>query len=133
MTAVMTELEIIDAIGAEVAAHEKATPRALGLVEKGLKLFPQSPRLWMVRGDLIQISDDDERYSLEDALESYRTALRLDPNNAEAYESLGHYFDAVAENPKEAEPYFRKAIALGGGKSAHDGLAQVLEQLGRSD
>jgi len=129
----MTELEIINAVGGEVAAHNKATAHALDLVEQGLKLYPRSPRLWILRGDLIQVSDDTTQYELEDALKSYRAAVRLDPRSPEAYESLGRYFDAVENRPREAESYFRKAIELGGGDSARDALAEVLEQLGRSE
>ncbi len=129
----MTEAEIIEAIGEEVAKHESATPAALRLVEQGVKQYPASASLWMIRGDLIQVSDDDGRYSLDDALESYRTALALEPSRPEVHESIGHYLDAVAEKPAEAEAYFRKALDLGGGKSAREGLAQVLEQLGKAD
>ena len=127
----MTELEFIDAIGAEVAAHDRATPRAFNLVEKGLEQFPESSRLWILKGDLIQV-DESERYQLEDALESYRTAVRVEPDSAEAHESLGHYFNAVDDSPQEAERHFRKAVKLGS-QSAHEGLAQVLEQLGKSE
>jgi len=130
---VMTEAELIDAIGAEVAEHNSATPQALSMVEDGLKRFPKSARLWILRGDLIQVSDDDGRYFLDDALESYLAALRCDPDSAEANESIGHYLDAVQNEPEKAEPYFRRAIALGGGEGAQDGLKQVLEQLGRTE
>lgn len=74
----MTELDVIDATRTEVAAHDKATPRALHLIEEGLKLFPRSSRLWILRGDLIQVSDEVERYALADALplSSIRAARR---------------------------------------------------------
>jgi len=129
----MTEKQIIDAIGREVAEHDRATAHALQLVEDGLTRYPSSARLWILRGDLIQVSDDVERYSLEDALTSYRTAVKLEPGSAEAHESIGHFLDAVANEPAAAEPYFRRALELGGGKSAREGLAQVLEQLGRAE
>ena len=129
----MTELEIIDAIGEEVAEHDRATPRAMQLVEEGLKEYPASARLWILRGDLIQVSDDVDTYSLDDALDSYQTAVEIEPSSAEAHESIGHFLDAVANRPKEAEGYFRKALALGGGKASEEGLAQVLQQLGRED
>jgi len=41
--------------------------------------------------------------------------------------------DAVQEKPAEAEVSLRKAIEFGGGRSAEEGLAQVLEQLGRPE
>ena len=139
----MTELEIVEAIREErnalserlgdrlwlAAEWESLTAVQLQRLEEGLRQFPKSARLWILRGDLIQLGGDDSRYSLEDALASYRMALERDPTSAEAHESIGHFLHAVANEPAEAEPYFRKAIELGGGKTASDGLAQVLEQL----
>jgi hypothetical protein len=89
-----------------------------------------SASLWILRGDLIQLCDDcEEDLPLEEALHSYEAAIRCEPSNPEGYEELAYYLDKIEDKPREAEPYFRKAIALGAGKSAQDGLAQVLEQL----
>jgi Tfp pilus assembly protein PilF len=129
----MTEIELIEAIRTDVAAHGKATLAALHMIEEGLKIFPQSARLWILRGDLIQLSDEEAPYSPDDALTSYHTALEYEPSSIEAHESIGRFLDAVLDKPAEAEPYFRKAILLGGSETAEEGLAQVLEQLGRSE
>ncbi len=129
----MTEAEIVRAIREAVAVHEKATAATLGMVEEGLQRFPRSARLWILRGDLIQLADEDVPYSIADALVSYRAALEYEPRSAEAYESIGRFLDAVQDKPAEAEAYLRKAIELGGGRSAEEGLAQVLEQLGRPE
>lgn len=129
----MIEIELIEAIRADVAAHGKATPAGLHMIEEGLKMFPQSARLWILRGDLIQLSDEKAPYSLDDVLTSYRTALEYEPSSIEAHESIGRFLDAVLDKPAEAEPYFRKAILLGGSETAEEGLAQVLEQLSRSE
>ncbi len=139
----MTELEIVETIRMArsvlserlgdrqllAAEWESLTAAQLQKLEEGLRQFPNSARLWILRGDLIQLGGDDPRYSLDDVLASYRTALELDPMSADAHESIGHFLDAVANEPAEAEPHFRKAIELGGGKTAREGLAQVLEQL----
>ena len=139
----MTELEIVETIRTErnalskrlgdrrslAAEWDSLTAAQLQKLEEGLRHFPKSARLWILRGDLIQLGGEDPRYSLDDALASYRMALEVDPTSADAHESVGHFLDAVANEPAEAEPYFRKAIELGGGKTASDGLAQVLEQL----
>src|SRR5438552_2317103 len=128
----MTEVEVVRAIRTEVAAHGKATSSSLRMVEEGLREFPASAPLWILRGDLIQLSDAETSYSLNDALESYRSALEHEPNSAEAHESIGRFLDAVEDRPAEAEQHFRKAISLGGSDSAEDGLRRVLEQLERS-
>lgn len=89
--------------------------------------------LWIRRGDLIQLSEDaDGRLTLEDALLSYQRAIELEPDNAQAYQSTGYFLDRVQDKPREAEPYFRKAIELGS-ETAHQGLKEVLDQLSKSD
>jgi Tfp pilus assembly protein PilF len=55
-------------------------------------------------------------------------AVSIDPNYAEGHASLGHYYDAVLDDPARARPYFEKAIALGD-ESARDGLQAVMDQL----
>jgi tetratricopeptide (TPR) repeat protein len=106
------------------------------LVEEGLREHPRSARLWNLRGDLIQLVEDDqtlESYSLDDARDSYEHARAAAPDDPEAYESLGHFFDAVDEQLDIAATMFRSAIERGGGAGAWAGLARVLTQLGRRD
>jgi len=126
----MNEIEYIDRIRAEFATRDTATEEVMNKVDQALEQFPTSPALWCLRGDLIQLSDGED-YTLEDALNSYQRAIELDPNNAEAYEAIGHYYNAVNDDPVRAEPYFKKAIALGGGEGSERGLAEVLEELGQ--
>jgi len=114
-----------------VLRDETATPGTLALLDDALRLFPASAALWCLRGDLVQLCDDDTR--LEEVVESYLKAAELDPRNPEPLESLGHFYDGVLDDPAAAEPYFRQAIALGAGESARDGLAEVLEQLASTD
>ncbi len=128
----LTEAEIVEAVRAQFAGEEPPGRAALGMVEGGLQSFPKSTQLWILRGDLIQLSDDDVSYCLDDALASYQKALECDPGNGQAYESIGHLLDEVMDEPAKAEPYFRKAIALGRTDAAREGLARVLEQLARS-
>jgi len=119
-------------IQAGVARDGCVTRRSLLLVETALAAFPSSAALWCLRGDLIQLSDDDDLYTLEDAGASYERASVLEPDNLEPFESLGHFYDAVMNDPVRAEPFFRRALELGAGDSARSGLAQVLDQLGQS-
>ena len=124
----MKEPEYIDCIRAELAKTDEATEEVVNKVDQALKQFPLSPALWCLRGDLIQLSDH-EGYTLEDALNSYKRAIELDPNNAEPYEAIGRFYNAVNDDPARAEAYFRKAVALGGGEGSERGLAEVLEEL----
>ena len=124
----MTEPEYIDRIRDEFAGRNRATLEVMRRINEALEEFPASPALWCLRGDLIQLSDDDN-FTLEDALESYKKAIELDPNNAEAYEAIGHFYNAVNADPATAESYFRKAVVLGGGESSKRELVEVLEEL----
>jgi tetratricopeptide (TPR) repeat protein len=117
--------------GAEVE-RPSSNDDILRLVAQALEEYPASARLWNIRGDLIQLSEGSS-YSLDDALTSYRHATELDPENPEGYESIGYFLDAIDGRIADAEPMFRKAIALGGRAPAWAGLARVLAELGRKD
>lgn len=113
----------------EVVRAQCATPASLALIEEALEKFPASAALWCLHGDLLQLCLDDDRRSPEDAADSYLKATELEPNNPEPYESLANYFDGVMDDPQQAAEYFRKAIALGAGDSAREGLVEVLAEL----
>jgi tetratricopeptide (TPR) repeat protein len=81
----------------------------------------------------MQLVADEEPDALEEALTCFQDAVKLDPASAEAYEELAHFLDDVADEPAEAEVFFRRAIELGAGESAHEGLRDVLSQLGRTE
>lgn len=114
----------------EVVREQRATEASLALIDEALRRFPRSAQLWCLHGDLLQLCLDDPRKSPEDAGDSYLKAAELEPKNPEPYESLGHFFDGVMDDPEQAAEYFRKAIALGAGPSADKGLAAALAQLG---
>jgi Flp pilus assembly protein TadD len=113
----------------EVVREERATEASLALIDEALRRFPESVKLWCLHGDLLQLCVEDEERGLEQAGDSYLRAAELEPANPEPYESLGHFFDAVMDDPQQAAEYFRKAITLGAGESAREGLAEALAQL----
>jgi tetratricopeptide (TPR) repeat protein len=106
-------------------------------VEHALAEHPSSAALWNVRGDFIQLSDDPpaelDRWPLDQALASYQRAAEVAPNDPEAFESIGYFYDAVEDRPSDAEAPFRRALELGAGDVAAAGLARVLAELGRKD
>ena len=83
----------------------------------------------ILRGQLIQLVAGDSPEELEEAFASYQEALELDPNAPAVHEEIGHFLDAVADDPEEAVVFFRKAIELGAGDSAHEGLREALAQI----
>ena len=107
-----------------------ATVDTIALADQSIHAFPDSAKLWVMRGDLIQLGDDDSNYSLEEALKSYETALRIDPAFADAHESIGYYFDVIDEDLERSEAAFAAAIAHGAGVNSYFGLARVLAERG---
>jgi len=110
----------------EISRAEHASAGVLEEIEEELERAP-SAALWILHGDALQLCDDEER--LEEAEESYLQALELDPQSAEAYESLGHFTFAIHDDARASLELFEKAIALGAGASARDGLREAREEL----
>jgi len=127
----MTEEEYLNAIRGLGTTQGESTLEQLKLADKAVEIFPHSPRLWCLRGQLIQLAPPNAPYSLSDAFESLIKAVNEDDQFAEVYEELGYFYDAVEDNPELAEQHFRMAIMLGGGVHAYAGIARVLAELGR--
>lgn len=124
----IVNLRIAD-IRRRVARDGGATVDDIDAIDDILDAEGRSVELLILRGQLIQLVADDRPDELEEAFACYQEALALDPGSAEAHEEIGHFLDDVADDPVEAIPFFRKAIELGAGASAHDGLREVLSQL----
>jgi len=116
-----------------VARDGEATESDIEELDDILESEGPTVDLLILRGQLIQLIGDDDPEALDEAFACYQEAVALDPLSAEAHEEIAHFLDDVADEPAEAETFFRKAIELGAGETAREGLAQVLGQLGRSD
>ena len=116
-----------ESIRAELVGHEGATPEILREIEAALEESP-SAELWILRGDAIQLSDGGA-YTLADAEQSYARAAELEPSLPEPFESLGHFHFAVMDDAARAKTFFERAIALGGGESARQGLEEAVSEL----
>ena len=126
------DLRIAD-IRRRVTQRGGATERDVEEVDDILEAEGASAELLVLRGQLIQLLADDQPDALDEALACFEEALELDPRSAEAHEEIGHFLDDVADEPAEAVPFFRKAIELGAGPSAEEGLRAVLGQLDREE
>lgn len=102
----------------------------LSVADEAVAAFPGSVRLWCRRGDLIQLGPEGNPHTLEDAQASYERALEIDPDDCEALESLGHFFDAVTPNPALAEHYLVRSIGRCAGKHAFISLAELYLERG---
>jgi tetratricopeptide (TPR) repeat protein len=126
------DLRIAD-IRRRVARSGGATDEDVDAVDDILEAEGASAELLVLRGQLIQLIADDHPEELEEALACFQEALEIDPTSAEAHEEIGHFLDDVADDPAEAVPFFRKAIELGAGASAEEGLRDVLGQLAEEE
>lgn len=80
----------------------------ISLIDKAVGENPADADLWHKRGHLIQLGSETIRHTLEDALASYFTALRLDPENPEIIGDIAHFFDAVMADETEGKKWFAK-------------------------
>jgi len=107
---------------------ERVLDPILELSEAAVAQFPASAELWQMRGDLLLL---DEKF--HGAMEAYLLANSLSPHDGEILESMGFLYDAVFEQPADAEECFRKALAIEATPNAYAGLARLLTETGRKD
>jgi tetratricopeptide (TPR) repeat protein len=108
----MNEDDYISELRASWPREGDASIAVVALVDEAVRAFPLSARLWVMRGDLIQLGSDLCPHPLEEALRSFQRAVELDPQFAEGWDELGHYYDAVLNDEKTAQEYFEKAKRL---------------------
>jgi tetratricopeptide (TPR) repeat protein len=117
----------VESIRSDIRVRGGATPEILRQIDAALEERP-SAELWILRGDAIQLSDGNT-HTIADAEQCYERALELDPSSCEPYQSLGHFHYAVMDDAVTAKLFFERAIALGAGESARDGLREVISEL----
>jgi tetratricopeptide (TPR) repeat protein len=98
---------------------DEVSLETLALADEAVRSFPTSARLWVIRGDLILLGPEESPHSLDDALRSYIRATEVDPDFAEAWEEIGHFYDAIRDDEVQAQKYFQEAARLrGNGKAS---------------
>ncbi len=108
----MNESDYIAELSSLWPTEGETSKEALTLADSAVWMFPDSAKLWCMRGDLIQLGQADIPYELEEALSCYERAVSIDPQFAEGHEEIGHFLDAVMPNPKRARRAFRQAAAI---------------------
>lgn len=122
-------VNVAESIRTELSRMQRATPELLDQIEFALAAYPNDAEMWLLRGDAMQLSDDERTNALVEAERSYRRAAELKPNSARAYESLGRFWSEVMDDPVTALRFFERAVALGAGASARHGLHGVQSEL----
>ena len=108
----MTEEEYIAELRKRWPRKADATLETVALADEATRAFPRSPKLWCMRGDLIQIGPQNCPHSLNEALVSYKKAIEINPSFAEAWEEAGYFYQEVLDDEPAAQPYFREAEKL---------------------
>lgn len=90
----------------------------IALADEAVRSFPQSPQLWCIRGDLIQLGPESCPHSLDDALACYWRATEIAPQFVVAWVSLGHFHSAVLDDEAAAQRCFSEATRLRGHHAA---------------
>jgi hypothetical protein len=119
--------DFISRLESELDQADHVSSERIAEIEAELQKRP-SADLWILRGDAIQLTDGNE-YDLDEAERSYRKAIEIDPESPDAYESLGQFTFAVRAEARRSLWFFRKAIDLGAGESAHSWLRAAVEDL----
>ncbi len=119
--------DFISRLKSELDQADHVSSERIAEIEAELQKRP-SADLWILRGDAIQLTDGNE-YDLDEAERSYRKAIEIDPESPDAYESLGQFTFAVRAEARRSLWFFRKAIDLGAGESAHSWLRAAVEDL----
>jgi tetratricopeptide (TPR) repeat protein len=111
------ESDYIERLFAVWPTEGNTSDEALALADAAVLSYPDSAKLWCMRGNLIELGSADIAYSLEDALACYERAVSIDPYFAEGREEIGHFYDAVMSNPDRAQNAFREAARIRKGQN----------------
>jgi len=114
----VTENDYSTQLKARLPRDCDASLETITLADEAVRVFPQSPRLWCIRGELIQLGPENCPHSLDDARACYQRATEIDPQFIEAWESLGHFHNAVLDDETTAQRFFREADRLRGHHTA---------------
>jgi len=76
------------------------------LEDMGVEL---SPYLLTVKSQVIQLTDECNCYTLENAEESLLRAIQLEPKNVDAHVEIGYFYYAVSAQSDKAIPFFECA------------------------
>lgn len=114
----MSEKDYISELRARWPKDSDASLDIIALADEAVQLFPNSATLWTMRGNLIELGPESCPHPLEDSLASYQNAVRIDPEFAEAWNEIGHYYDAVLDDPQTASQYFDRANEIAKSQSS---------------
>lgn len=108
----MTEEDYIAKLRAAWPKESDASLEVIALADEAVRVHPQSSRLWIMRGNLIELGPENVPHTLDEVLRSYQRAIEIAPECVEAWEELGHYHDAVLDDEIAAKRCWSEAARL---------------------
>lgn len=113
----MTENDYIEELKKRWPRKGKATLETITFADEAIRTFPRSPKLWCMRGNLIELGRENSPHTLDDALASYKHAIEIDPQFIQAWEDIGYFYRNVLDEEDKAKPCFHEVERL---KGYHD-------------
>lgn len=126
-----SEETYIDMIESMWPLDERCSDALLALAFESCKEHPESSILHCFAGDLLQLHAEIGTCDPARLDSLYSRAIALDPENADAWTSLGFVHDVYRDDFERAIDCFRQAVELGGNAECYDGLARCFAQSGR--
>jgi|TARA_R110001599_G_scaffold24835_5_gene89435 tetratricopeptide (TPR) repeat protein len=111
----MSELEYIDLFHdrwPEGAKDPEPTKETITLINQAIEEYPNSEKLWVIRGDLLQLINYEHDIPLEESLVCYKKALIINPKSYEANFEIASFLNNVLDKPREAHKFYRIAQSL---------------------
>jgi hypothetical protein len=84
-----TEQEYVRQIRAQIRTHGRVMPENFDLLNIAFINYLNSPALWCLRGDMIQLSDDTSMFSLDIELGGGESAMEGLKNVLEQFQQEG--------------------------------------------
>jgi len=122
-------LELFD--HGKAAAQQGKYDDAIKFFQEGVKKEPNSPEGYILIGNayIDQFTVTRNERLVADAIDAYRKAVSLAPDNTEALLELGRALLATGAN-QEAATYLKKVLALEPNRADRDQIEQLIQQTG---
>lgn len=88
------------------------TKDTISLIGEAVKAYPNSEKLWVMRGDLYLLINYENETPIEESLYCYERAIEINPRSHEAYFEKATFIDVYLGKPRKAKQFYEKARLL---------------------
>jgi len=93
-------------------SKSKGINKAIEILDNLLKKSPTDTTLLIKKAVLVQLSDENCKYSLKDVKSLLKLATKIDKNNIEALIELAYYYYTIENRNSKAYPLIEKGFDL---------------------